>query len=50
MDIKVLETDSSEYKAQAWREIQELSPDMAEKIKIVTEVFGKPKSVEVRGL
>jgi len=50
MAIKVLETDSPEYKAEAWREIQELSPDMAEAIKQISGVFGKLKSVEVNSI
>ncbi len=47
MEIKVLQSDSPEYKAQAWKEIQALSPDMAEKIKMVRDVFGPLESVSV---
>lgn len=50
MEIKVLETDSPEFKAQSWRDIKALSPDMADWITEVTKVFGKPKSVEVTTL
>jgi hypothetical protein len=48
MAIKVTDTDSPEQKAAAWREIQELSPDMADAIKQISAVFGKLKSVEVK--
>lgn len=47
MAIEITAKSTPEEKLIAWRQIQELSPDMAEFIRKVSEVFGKPENVKV---
>lgn len=50
VEIKIKSTSTPEQKREAWKAIQELSPDMADFITECSKEFGKLESVEVKKL
>lgn len=47
LEIKVTEQSTPDERRKAWADIQKLSPDMADAIKVVTAAFGKLSAIEV---